>query len=95
MRFSKIFKPNPREITLEEENKLLSDNITSTLHTTKRPFTIKEVRVSIKKPESKTGAGLPHSKPHNQSNTAEDARNVNKITLPNYNAVRRGFFPPQ
>jgi len=31
MHLFKIFKPNPRKITLEEENKLLSDAITTAI----------------------------------------------------------------
>jgi hypothetical protein len=49
MHFSKVFKPNPREIILEEENKLLSDDITfATPDTPTRLFIIKEVRTVIK-----------------------------------------------
>jgi hypothetical protein len=48
MHLSKVFKPNPREITLEKENTLLSDDITSIiLDTTTRPFIIKEMGAII------------------------------------------------
>jgi len=47
--FSKVFKPNPREITLEEEDRLLSDDITpDILDTSTRPFIINEVKAVIK-----------------------------------------------
>jgi hypothetical protein len=43
---SKIFKPNPREISLQEKNKMLSDDTTSaTLDTLTKSFTIKEVSI--------------------------------------------------
>jgi hypothetical protein len=46
---SKIFKPNLREITLEEESKLQLDAITvATLDIPSKFFTIKEVRAIIK-----------------------------------------------
>jgi len=46
---SKIFKPNPCEITLEEDNKLLSDNTTpAILDTPMRPYVIKEGRAVIR-----------------------------------------------
>jgi len=46
---SKIFKPNPREITLEEENDLFSDDIISViLDTPIRIFNIKKVRAEIR-----------------------------------------------
>jgi len=49
LHFSKVFKPNPREITLEEEDRLLSDDITpDTLDTSTRPFIINEVKAVIK-----------------------------------------------
>jgi hypothetical protein len=55
---SKVFKPNPREITHKEKNKLLSDDITSiTLDTTTRPFIIKEVRTAIKNLNPKKAPG--------------------------------------
>jgi len=42
---SKVFKPNPRENTVEEENSLLSDDTSSAiLDTPIRPFTINEVK---------------------------------------------------
>jgi len=45
----KVFKPNAHEITLQEENLLLSDDIISaTLHSPTRSFTIKKVRNTIK-----------------------------------------------
>jgi len=41
----KIFEPHPREITTEEENKLLTDTNTSAkMIALARPFTVKEVR---------------------------------------------------
>jgi len=47
--FFKIFKPNPREITLEEENRLLSDNSTPTTQVTPTsPFTVNEMKAIIK-----------------------------------------------
>ncbi|KAH0944796.1 hypothetical protein HN011_000909, partial [Eciton burchellii] len=54
-----VFRPNPREIIPEEENKLLSDDITSIILDTTRPFTIKEVRtgLGLKKPEFKENTG--------------------------------------
>jgi len=49
MHLFKIFKPNPREIILEEENKLLFDDTTSvTLDISIKLFTIKEVIAVIK-----------------------------------------------
>jgi hypothetical protein len=48
---SKVFKPNPREIILEEENKLLSDAITATI--LDKSFIVKEMRVVIKNLNSK------------------------------------------
>jgi uncharacterized protein (UPF0335 family) len=51
-------KLNPREIKLEEENKLLSDDITSTTtDTTTRPFTVREVRAAIKNLNPKKAPG--------------------------------------
>jgi len=74
---SKTFKPNSRKITLKEENKLLSDDTTpATLDTLDtRSFTINEVKVIIKYLNPKK-TGL---RSRNQSNTAEVARNGNKI----------------
>jgi hypothetical protein len=43
---SKVFKHNPREITLEKENKFFSDS--TTLDNPTRSFIIKEVRAVIK-----------------------------------------------
>jgi len=45
----KIFKLNPRKITLEKENRLLSDDSTlGTLDTAIKPFTVNEVKAVIK-----------------------------------------------
>lgn len=58
---SRVFKPNPREITLEEENKLLSEPVTATtttsLDTPTKPFTSKEVRTAIKNLNPKKAPG--------------------------------------
>jgi len=80
MHLFKIFKPNPREIILEEENKLLFDDTTSvTLDISIRLFTIKEVRAVIK---NKKKASSYDWLSHNQSNTADTVRNGNKIHHP-------------
>jgi len=77
---SKIFKPNPCEITLEEDNKLLSDNTTPAIpDTTYKTLCYQRRESRNKKSESKEDAGL---RPHNQSNTAEAARNGNRIHQP-------------
>jgi len=48
------FKPNPREITLEEENRLLSDDIISAiLDSRTTSFTVKTIESCNKKPASK------------------------------------------
>jgi len=67
----RVFKANPREITLEEENKLLSDDITSLMLniSTKLYYQWNENRNKIS--EFKKDAGL---RPHNQY-IAETARN--------------------
>jgi len=66
-----------REITLEKENKLLSDIITiAILDISMKSFTVKEVQVVIKNLNLKNSAGL---RSHNQSNPANVAKNKNKI----------------
>jgi len=56
---SKIFKPNPREIIQEKENRLLSDNtipVTQDIPTT--PFTVNEVKAVINHLNPKKAPGL-------------------------------------
>jgi hypothetical protein len=75
--FSKVLKPN--EITLEKENKLLSDNHFRYLRYPYKALYYQRSENRNKKPESKEGTGL---RLYNQSNTAEAARNGNKIYYP-------------
>jgi len=45
----KVFKPHPREITIDEEKKLLTDTNTSAqMAVSLMPFTVNEVRAAIK-----------------------------------------------
>jgi len=46
MHFFRVFEFNPREITLEEENKLLSEPVK--MDVSARPFTVKKVRAAIR-----------------------------------------------
>jgi len=56
--FFKIFKPNPREITLEEENRLLSDTSTPTTQDTPTsPFTVNKMKAIIKYLNAKKAPG--------------------------------------
>jgi len=71
--FFKVFKPNPRKIILEEENKLFSDDTT---FLDIRSFTIKKVRTIIRTMNPKK------LRLHKQSSIAEAARNENKIHRP-------------
>jgi len=45
---SKIFKPNPRDVTLKKEKKLFSDTISATVDTSTRPFIVNKVKAVIK-----------------------------------------------
>jgi len=88
---TKVFKPNSCEITLEEKNKFLSNDISSTILNTTWPFTVKEMRVAIKNLNPKMPTYDLITNQMLQKLPETEIKYITQL----YNAVlRRGFFPP-
>jgi hypothetical protein len=87
---SKVFKSNSCEITLEKENKLLFDDIPSTLDT----FIIKKVRAVIKKRQLNPKAPA-YDLITNQILQKVLEKGIKYITQICNTVLRRSFFPPR
>jgi len=95
---SKVFEPYSREITIDEEKKLLTDTNTSTqMATLAMPFTVNEVRVAIRvlNPRKAPGYDLITNQVLQKLPEKDKYKSIRFITQLCNAILRQGFFPPR
>jgi len=91
---SKVFEPHPREITIDEERKLLTDTNTSAqMVVPVMPFTVNEVRTAIRMLNPKKTPGYDLITCQVLQKLPE--KGIRFITQLCNAVLRQGFFPTQ
>jgi len=90
---AKVFETHPREITIDEEKKLLTNTNTSTqMAVPVMPFTVNEVRAAIRVLNPKKAPG--YDLITNQVLQKLPKKGIRFITQHCNAVLRQGFFPP-